>query len=75
MPNFFLAVTGSDRTSAVVYGKDRFEYNNNAYTITLSYSDGRLRIYKSYPVQPTGTIRGVEYIITAVKGWSITSNP
>lgn len=75
MPNFFLAVTGSDGTGAVAYGKDRFEYDNNAYTITPSHSDGRLRMYDSHPVQPTGTRRGVEYVMTAVKGWSMTSNP
>ena len=56
------------------YGQDGLNYDNNAYTITSSYSDGQLKMYTSHPIQPTSTRGETGYVMSQIKGWSITSD-
>ncbi|EGC46656.1 conserved hypothetical protein [Histoplasma capsulatum var. duboisii H88] len=57
------------------YGQDIPVYDNKAYTIMATYHDGTLKLYTSHPTQPTCLGNHPKYIMTQIKGWSLTSDP
>ena len=52
-------------------------YDNNAYTITSTYhgGSGDLTIYSTHPTPSNNPQNPIEYRITQLNGWKITSNP
>lgn len=48
--------------------------DNNAYTITSTYSAGLLSIYCVHPTLSDGSQR-IDYRMTHVSGWALTGNP
>ncbi|EGE82335.2 hypothetical protein BDDG_05279 [Blastomyces dermatitidis ATCC 18188] len=57
------------------YQQDRSIYDNNAYTLTSTYHGGQLKLYTTHLTEPEGLDRHPEYIMTQLKGWSMTSDP
>lgn len=57
------------------YRQDIPVYDNKAYTIMATYHDGTLKLYTSHPTQPTCLGNHPKYIMTQIKGWSLTSDP
>ena len=56
------------------YGQSEPVYDNNAYTITASYSDGTLKLYTSHPSQPVGPGKRPEYYMNQLNTWGMTGN-
>lgn len=59
------------------YGQVGPVYDNNAYTITASYTGGHLRLYTTHVIDPKGRtdrISHPEYVMTQLGGWSLTGN-
>ncbi|EER41077.1 conserved hypothetical protein [Histoplasma capsulatum H143] len=56
------------------YQQDKPVYDNNAYTITSTYLGGHLKLYSTHLVQSPDLDCPPEYIMTQLKGWSITSD-
>ena len=57
------------------YGLPKPIYDNNAYTFTSIYSDGQLKMYGSYPTQPTDPKNGPEYSMHQLGAFAMTNNP
>ncbi|EEQ85131.2 uncharacterized protein BDCG_08400 [Blastomyces dermatitidis ER-3] len=57
------------------YQQDGSTYDNNAYTLTSTYHGGTLKLYTTHLTEPEGLGRHPEYIMTQLKGWSMTSDP
>ncbi|EER36397.1 conserved hypothetical protein [Histoplasma capsulatum H143] len=57
------------------YQQDRSTYDNNAYTLTSTYHGGTLKLYATHLTEPEGIGCRPEYIMTQLKGWSMTSDP
>ncbi|OJD10629.1 hypothetical protein AJ78_08413 [Emergomyces pasteurianus Ep9510] len=57
------------------YQQDGSTYDNNAYTLTSTYHGGTLKLYTTHLIEPEGLGRHPEYIMTQLKGWSMTSDP
>ncbi|KAF3492368.1 uncharacterized protein GIQ15_01885 [Arthroderma uncinatum] len=49
-------------------------YDNKAYTISSTYQDGQLKLYTVYPTAPRESDGRPEYIMSQLKGWSMTSD-
>ena len=56
------------------YGQEELKYDDYAYTITSSYSDGQLKMCTSHPVQSTASSNRSEYVMTQVNTWGMTGN-
>ncbi|KAG5289101.1 hypothetical protein I7I48_08341 [Histoplasma ohiense] len=69
------ALGARDIQSIQSYGQDIPVYDNKAYTIMATYHDGTLKLYTSHPTQPTCLGNHPKYIMTQIKGWSLTSDP
>ncbi|KAF3480819.1 uncharacterized protein GIQ15_06166 [Arthroderma uncinatum] len=57
------------------YNQDEPVYDNNAYTITSTYLAGTLKLYTTHLTPPQESNGRPEYIMTQLKGWSMTSDP
>jgi hypothetical protein len=57
------------------HGQPELVYDNNAYTIGSIYHGGTLKMYTTYPTQPTGSGNRPEYYTHQLNGWLLTSNP
>ncbi|EAS29520.3 uncharacterized protein CIMG_13247 [Coccidioides immitis RS] len=60
--------------SLQTYQQDEPINNNNAYTLTLTYHGGQLKLYTTHINKPGYTDGRSEYIMTQLKGWSMTSD-
>ncbi|KAG5301145.1 hypothetical protein I7I48_01058 [Histoplasma ohiense] len=49
-------------------------YDNNAYTFTSTYQSGQLKIYATHISKSGDPDSRAEYIMTQLKGWSLTSD-
>ncbi|OJD28049.1 hypothetical protein ACJ73_00555 [Blastomyces percursus] len=56
------------------YKQDEPVFDNKAYTITLTYLAGTLKLYTTHPTAPRESDGRPEYIMTQLKGWSMTSD-
>jgi len=56
------------------YGQQVPTYDNNAYTISATYSAGTLRMYAHHPGQPDGPGTDREYYMNQLNGWFLTGN-
>ncbi|KAL2369801.1 hypothetical protein RJZ57_005781 [Blastomyces gilchristii] len=56
------------------YQQDRSTYDNSAYTLSSTYHGGTLKLYTTHLTEPEGPGRRPEYIMTQLKGWSLTSD-
>ncbi|EGD93151.1 hypothetical protein TESG_00705 [Trichophyton tonsurans CBS 112818] len=56
------------------YKQDKPVFDNKAYTITSTYLAGTLKLYTTHPTAPRESDGRPEYIMTQLKGWSITSD-
>ena len=56
------------------YGNAELIYDNNAYTVTASYSDGQLKLYTSHPARPNGPGTRPEYYMHQLNAWSMIGN-
>jgi hypothetical protein len=57
------------------YGQPEPVYDNNAYTIISSYSDGQLRMYTTHPTQPANPGDPPKYHMNQLNAWGLTGNP
>lgn len=57
------------------YGEPQRIYDNNAYTITSSYSGGLLQVYTTHPTPPANPGGQPEYHMNEINGWYMTGNP
>ena len=55
------------------YAEDGEAQDGNTYTITLTYHGGTLKMYTIYCVQSKEFKGHLEYVMSQVKGWSMTS--
>lgn len=56
------------------YKQDEPSSDNNAYTITSIYHGGQLKLYTTHPTAPRESDGRPEYIMSQLKGWSMTSD-
>ncbi|EGE04188.1 hypothetical protein TEQG_03219 [Trichophyton equinum CBS 127.97] len=49
-------------------------YNNKAYTLTLIYHGGHLRLFTTHPIARGEKLSDPKYIITQLNSWSLVSN-
>ncbi|WEW61088.1 hypothetical protein PRK78_006577 [Emydomyces testavorans] len=56
------------------YKQDEPVFNNRAYTITSTYQAGQLKLYTTHPTTPQESNGRPEYIMSQLKGWSMTSD-
>ncbi|ODH50722.1 hypothetical protein GX48_03230 [Paracoccidioides brasiliensis] len=56
------------------YQQDGSTYDNNAYTLTLTYHGGTLKLYTTHLIKPEGPGRRPEYIMTQLNTWGMTGN-
>ncbi|EZF31123.1 hypothetical protein H109_05567 [Trichophyton interdigitale MR816] len=56
------------------YKQDEPVYDNKAYTITSTYLAGTLKLYTTHPIAPRESNGRPEYIMSQLKGWSMTSD-
>ena len=54
------------------YGQDELNYDDNAYTITSTYSDGQLKMFTSHSAQHTSGRSLPEYYMTHVRSFAMT---
>ena len=57
------------------YGHVEPVYDDNAYTITSSYSNGLLQMYTTHPTAPTNPGGQPEYHMNQLNNWGMTGNP
>ncbi|OJD27310.1 hypothetical protein ACJ73_01303 [Blastomyces percursus] len=57
------------------YQQDGSTYDNSAYTLTSTYHGGQLKLYTTHLSEPEDLGCHPEYIMTQLKGWSMTSDP
>jgi hypothetical protein len=57
------------------YGQPEPVYDNNAYTIASTYSDGTLKMYTTHLTQPSNSGNLPEYHMNKLNGWEVTGNP
>ena len=57
------------------YGQSEPVYDNNAYTITASYSDGQLKLYTCHPSAPSAPGTRPEYYMNQLRSFAITDTP
>lgn len=50
-------------------------FDNNAYTITSTYSGGYLLIYCVHPTPSAAVSNRIDYRMTIINGWGLTGNP
>ena len=50
-------------------------HDNNAYTISSTYHNGNLRLYTTHPTPSTKPDIPIEYRMTQLRGWDMTSDP
>ncbi|KMP10245.1 hypothetical protein CIRG_09926 [Coccidioides immitis RMSCC 2394] len=60
--------------SLQTYWQDEPIDDNNAYTLTSTYHGGQLKLYTTHINKPGYTDGRSEYIMTQLKGWSMTSD-
>nr|KMM68927.1 hypothetical protein CPAG_05250 [Coccidioides posadasii RMSCC 3488] len=60
--------------SLQTYQQDELINNNNAYTLTSTYHGGQLKLYMIHINKPGYTDGHSKYIMTQLKGWSMTSD-
>ncbi|EGE83164.2 hypothetical protein BDDG_06108 [Blastomyces dermatitidis ATCC 18188] len=51
------------------YKEDESIYNNNVYTLTLTYHGGQLKLYTTHLIKPSGPDYCPEYIMTQLNMW------
>ncbi|EEH19029.2 hypothetical protein PABG_01348 [Paracoccidioides brasiliensis Pb03] len=56
------------------YQQDGSTYDNNAYTLTLTYHGGTLKLYTTHLIKPEGPGRRPEYIMAQLNTWGMTGN-
>ncbi|EEH47850.2 uncharacterized protein PADG_03934 [Paracoccidioides brasiliensis Pb18] len=56
------------------YQQDGSTYDNNAYTLTLTYHGDTLKLYTTHLIKPEGPGRRPEYIMTQLNTWGMTGN-
>ncbi|RSL91660.1 hypothetical protein CDV31_015421 [Fusarium ambrosium] len=56
------------------HGKEEPEYDGNAYTFSSTYHDGQLKLYAHHVAAPTTPEGRLEYHMTQVKGYAMTSD-
>ncbi|KAF3484266.1 uncharacterized protein GIQ15_03590 [Arthroderma uncinatum] len=56
------------------YKQDEPVFDNKAYTITSTYLAGTLKLYTTHPTAPRESDGRPEYIMSQLKGWSMTSD-
>lgn len=54
------------------HGKDKPEYDSNAYTFSSTYHDGTLKLYTHHTTAPSGPDGRSEYHMTQVGAWAMT---
>ncbi|KKZ68681.1 hypothetical protein EMCG_05716 [[Emmonsia] crescens] len=72
-PNFFLEAKGPDGSLAS-YQHDEPVFDNNAYTVTSTYHGSQLKLYTTHPTAPRDSDDRPEYIMTQLKGYSMTDH-
>ncbi|KAH7115644.1 hypothetical protein EDB81DRAFT_668902 [Dactylonectria macrodidyma] len=61
--------------SLQAYGTAEPRYDNNAYALAWTYHGGTLKAYANHPIQPSTPGAHPGYVMTQIKGWSLTSDP
>nr|POE93572.1 hypothetical protein CFP56_19584 [Quercus suber] len=56
------------------YGHSAIVYDNNAYTICATYSDGHMRMYATHPRQATQAGQ-TDYYMTQLRSYTMTDTP
>ena len=56
------------------YQQENPEYDNNAYTISVTYIHGTLSLYTTHPTKPKEPSERPEYVMTLIDGWAIARN-
>lgn len=56
------------------YNAPKPEYDNKAYTLTSTYHGGTLKMYASYPIQPSTPGGAPGYAMTQLKAYALTND-
>ncbi|KAH7111464.1 hypothetical protein B0J13DRAFT_600453 [Dactylonectria estremocensis] len=73
VPNNFVGIKGPDG-SLSSYGAAEPCYDNKAYALAWTYHGGTLKAYANHPIQPSTPGAQPGYVMTRIKGWSLTSD-
>ncbi|KAI3326483.1 hypothetical protein HD806DRAFT_520357 [Xylariaceae sp. AK1471] len=69
VPNFFLNMDSLQR-----YSDPEFDADNKAYTLTLTYHEGQLKIYATYPLSRASLGMCREYAMMQINAYALTGN-